>query len=119
MKQKDRLGKGVMGLLSPTASGAKKKPTAKVLKEETPSPRVGRPPVHSEGWKKVTVVLLHRQIASLDRLSSDIMLKTGAVVKRAEIIRGVVEALCDSKLDVTTATSEAEIKGAVIEKLNA
>jgi hypothetical protein len=37
-------------------------------------------------------------------------MKTGNVVKRAEIIRALIDALEESKIDVTKVASEAELK---------
>jgi hypothetical protein len=52
----------------------------------------GRPIVHTEPWAKITVVLLDRHVAYLDRLAIDIRLKHGKAISRAEIIRGLIEA---------------------------
>jgi len=71
---------------------------------------IGRPPVHTETYTKATVVLLNRQIVYLDRLSADIRATTGAVVKRAEIIRGLIDALAESGEDASHLTSEADVK---------
>ncbi len=70
----------------------------------------GRPHVHDEPWTKVTVVLFNRQIVYLDRLASDIRAETGAAIKRAELIRALVDALAESDVDLTTASSEWELK---------
>jgi hypothetical protein len=70
----------------------------------------GRPPVHTEQWSKVTVVLLNRQIVFLDRLSADMRATTGAVVKRAEIIRALIDSLAESSLDLKSAQSETDLK---------
>ena len=40
-------------------------------------PSRGRPIVHTEPWAKITVVLLDRHVAYLDRLAIDIRLKHG------------------------------------------
>ena len=45
----------------------------------------GRPIVHTEPWAKITVVLLDRHVAYLDRLAIDIRLKHGKAISRAEI----------------------------------
>ena len=63
--------------------------------------RTGRPPVHSETWSKVSVVLFDRQIHHLDRLATDIRGKTGKVLNRAEIIRALIDGLIDSGMDIT------------------
>ena len=75
-----------------------------------PPPVLGRPPLHDEAWSKVTVVLLNRHIVFLDRLAADIRERTGTAIKRAEIIRALIDVLAESDLDLTSATSAAELK---------
>jgi hypothetical protein len=77
----------------------------------------GRPPTHGEAWEKVTVVLLTRQVVFLDRLAADIRAKSGAVIKRAELIRALIDALAESTIDLTTATAEADLKALVLAKM--
>jgi hypothetical protein len=77
----------------------------------------GRPPVHSETWSKVSVVLFDRQIHHLDRLAIDIRGKTGKVLNRAEIIRALIDGLIDSGMDITAAASEADLRGRVARRL--
>ena len=71
---------------------------------------VGRPTVHVEAYSKATVVLLNRQIVYLDRLSADIRAASGTVVKRAEIIRALIDALSDLGLDLRDVRSEADLR---------
>lgn len=77
----------------------------------------GRPPVHSETWSKVSVVLFDRQILHLDRLATDIRGNSGKVMNRAEIIRGLIDGLIESGMDVTSAGSEADLRGRVARRL--
>lgn len=65
----------------------------------------GRPIVHTEPWAKITVVLLDRHVAYLDRLAIDIRLKHGKAISRAEIIRGLIEAAFQSGIDLSQADS--------------
>src|ERR1044071_4637908 len=65
----------------------------------------GRPIVHTEPWAKITVVLLDRHVAYLDRLAIDIRLKHGKAISRAEIIRGLIEAPYQSRTDLSQADS--------------
>jgi hypothetical protein len=60
--------------------------------------RRGRPRLHSEAWSRVTVVLYDRQIVRLDRLAANIRREIGKVLKRAALIRGVIDALLDSEV---------------------
>lgn len=71
---------------------------------------IGRPPTHAEAYSKATVVLLNRQIVYLDRLSADIRAASGTVVKRAEIIRALIEALAESGVDLRDVRSEEDVK---------
>jgi hypothetical protein len=77
----------------------------------------GRPPVHEEAWTKVTVVLFNRQIVFLDRLAANIRAQSGAAISRAQLIRSVVDAISDADIDLTTATSEADLKATILARL--
>ena len=77
----------------------------------------GRPPVHDEAWTKVTVVLFNRQIVFLDRLAANIRAQSGAAISRAQLIRAVVDAISDADIDLTTATSEADLKATILARL--
>ena len=70
----------------------------------------GRPVTHMEGWSRVTIVLLNRQIVYLDRLSADIRARTGAVVKRTEIIRALIDSLAESAIDMTSIEGEDDLR---------
>jgi hypothetical protein len=80
-------------------------------------PGPGRPPVHSETWSKVSVVLFDRQILQLNRLATDIRSKTGKILNRAEIIRALIDGLIDSGMDVTGARSESDLRARVARRL--
>jgi len=77
----------------------------------------GRPPVHNETWSKVSVVLFDRQIHQLDHLATEIRVKTGKVLNRAEIIRGLIDGLIESGMDITSTASEADLRGRVARRL--
>ena len=79
--------------------------------------RPGRPPVHDEAWTKVTVVLFDRQIAFLDRLAANIKAQSGAAINRAQLIRSLVDAVTDADVDLTMATSEADLKATILSRL--
>jgi hypothetical protein len=83
---------------------------------ETRKPR-GRPPAHDDQWTKVTVVLLDRQVVFLDRLAADIRAANGSAVSRAHLIRALVDALGDSDVDLTSATSERDIKAVLTRRI--
>jgi hypothetical protein len=77
----------------------------------------GRPPVHDEAWTKVTVVLFNRQIVFLDRLAANIRAQSGAAISRAQLIRALLDAVADADVDLTTATSETDLKTAILSRL--
>jgi hypothetical protein len=79
--------------------------------------RPGRPPMHDEAWTKVTVVLFNRQIVFLDRLAANIRAQSGAAISRAQLIRSVVDAISDADIDLTTATSETDLKTTILARL--
>jgi len=82
-------------------------------KIQNPSHR-GPPIVHTEPWAKITVVLLDRHVAYLDRIAIDIRLKHGKAISRAEIIRGLIEAAFQSGIDLSQAESTDALVGLLI-----
>lgn len=102
---KTATGKGATDIFAPTTSAS-----------DAQRPQAGRPPMH-EPWSKVTVVLLDRQVVFLDRLAASIRAATGSVVKRAGILRALVDALQESELDLTKARSETALKTLVLQRL--
>lgn len=82
-----------------------------------PGRRRGRPPIHDEAWTKVTVVLFNRQIVFLDRLSASIRAESGAAISRAQLIRALLDAVADAKVDLTASTSEADLKATFLARL--
>lgn len=82
-----------------------------------PAKGPGRPPSHDEAWTKVTVVLFNRQIVFLDRLAANIRAKTGAAVSRAQLIRALIDAVTESDIDLTTATSEQDVKSTLTARI--
>ena len=90
---------------------------ARTKRAPTGTRRPGRPPVHEEAWTKVTVVLFNRQIVFLDRLAANIRAQSGAAISRAQLIRAVVDAISDADIDLTTATSEADLKATILTRL--
>jgi hypothetical protein len=87
----------------------------RVTNKSRPGP--GRPPVHSETWSKVSVVLFDRQIAMLDRLATATHGKNGKVFNRTEIIRALIDGLIDSGMDITGTSSEADLRARVARRL--
>ncbi len=95
----------------------KKKRTARAKPStEPPEKKTGRPK-RLEEWDKHTTILYKRQTAWLRRVTAEIMLKAGVEVKQAEIVRGILDAIVESGIDVTKATSEEDVKQMVLKKM--
>ena len=90
---------------------------ARTKRAPTGARRPGRPPVHEEAWTKVTVVLFNRQIVFLDRLAANIRAQSGAAISRAQLLRSLVDAVADEDNDLTTSTSEADLKSTLLARL--
>ena len=84
-----------------------------------PRTKRGRPRTHREAWTKVSVVMFERQVLELDRLTTSIRAKTGATLTRAEVIRALLDALTESRLDVTSVAAGAQLKRLLVQKLSA
>jgi hypothetical protein len=80
-------------------------------------PGPGRPPIHSETWSKVSVVLFDRQIVHLDRLATAVRVKGGKLLNRAEIIRALIDGLIDSGMDISGTASEKDLRARVARRL--
>jgi hypothetical protein len=104
-RRKTKTTKATAELVAPTrkTTAGKRKP--------------GRPPVHEEAWTKVTVVLFNRQIVFLDRLAANIRAQSGAAISRAQLIRALLDAVADADVDLTAATSEADLKTTILSRL--
>ena len=63
--------------------------------------------------------MFERQVFDLDRLTTAIRGNTGATLTRAEIIRALLDALSESRLDVTSVVSGAQLKRLLTQKLSA
>ena len=83
-------------------------PRAAPAVEEVPNGR-GRPQVHQEPVSKITTVLLNRHVVYLDGISNEIRQQSGAVVKRSEILRALVEALEVAQPNLTQVRSQADL----------
>lgn len=79
--------------------------------------RSGASHERNEDWSKVTVVLYNRQIVFLDQLSTDVRRLNGVVLKRAEIIRALVDALNEVGPDLSETTSEDALKRYLVKRM--
>ena len=69
----------------------------------------GRPQLHQEPVSKITTVLLNRHVVYLDGISNEIRQQSGAVVKRSEILRALVEALEAAQPDLNQVRPQADL----------
>jgi hypothetical protein len=63
--------------------------------------------------------MFERQVLELDHLTAAIRGNTGANLTRAEIIRALLDALNESRIDVTSVVSGAQLKRLLSQKLSA
>ena len=105
--RKRKSGKSSEDIFTPTRPGSRPKHGR----------RPGRPPIHDEAWTKVTVVLFNRQIVFLDRLAANIRAQSGAAISRAQLIRGLLDAVTDADIDLTASMSEADLKATLLTRL--
>jgi len=80
--------------------------------------RRGRPATHDEPWIKVSVVLFRRQVRQLDQLTAQIRRTNAVRLTRAELIRALIDALIESRLDLTTTESGADVKRILVDRLS-
>lgn len=62
--------------------------------------------------------MFERQVLELDRLTTAMRSKTGANLTRAEVIRALLDALTESRLDITSVLSGAQLKRLLSQKLS-
>jgi hypothetical protein len=67
------------------------------------------PVVQPDSWAKITVVLLDRHVAYLDRIAVDIRLEHGFAISRAELIRSLIEATSRSGVVLSEAADVKEM----------
>ena|SRR5690349_22441075 len=96
---------------------ARKRGTSRRTRSSKTKAGPGRPPVHTETWSKVSVVLFDRQIHQIDRLAHGVRNSGGKVLNRAEIIRALIDGLIDSGMDITGTSSEADLRGRIARRL--
>lgn len=65
----------------------------------------------------VSLTLLHSQDVFLEQLMVDINAKTRTRISKSEIVRGIIQALIDSGVDLTSTRSEAEVSKTIATKL--
>lgn len=63
------------------------------------------------------MVIFERQILAIDQLTAAIRRRNGAVLSRAGVIRSLLDAFHDSKLDVTNVTSAEDLYRVLVARL--
>ena len=115
------MGRADNQVLAPSPVGASNNPAVyfvhvlgKRISPTTRRPRGkrrrGRPSVHKDEWSKVSVVLFDRQIVRLDAAAKVIRKKTGNALTRAAMIRALIDGVLDGGLELTTITSESDLR---------
>ncbi len=100
-----KLGKATRDIFASTTSPTRAKDGRATKAESGPTFAPGDQP-----YVKATVVLRTDQVVFLDRVCSDIRAKSGAAIARAELIRALVDALSDCRINVTSARNEADLR---------
>jgi len=108
-KKKSRLGPGKDNIFKPTET--EKKNIAYVIDA------LIRPAPGTSVDNKQTVILTPDQVNFLDRLALDIKTKTGAKMKRTEIIRALIVGLMESGMDLTGYPKGEDIAVAIRDRL--
>jgi len=80
-------------------------------------PRPGRPRVHAESWAKITVVLFERQVHHLDRAATKAHRRGHKGVNRASLIRGLIDGILHSGLDLSQHDSETSLRDHLVTRL--
>jgi hypothetical protein len=73
----------------------------------------GRPKIHDEAYKTM-VTLREEQALWLDRLALDVRANTRSIIDRGVIIRALIDSLMESGMDLSRATSESDVKEALL-----
>jgi hypothetical protein len=84
---------------------------------ETDSRNVGRPKKVDGKRKKLSVTLSLEDIIYLDTLCVDILCKKNKVFHKCDIMRACIEALRESKLDLTNVNFVEDIKELILSSL--
>ena len=79
--------------------------------------RRGRPRVHAEAWVKVSVVLFVRQVVHLDRVADRAHQRGHPSVSRAGLIRGVIDGLLNTGMDLSVHASERALRDHVTKRI--
>jgi hypothetical protein len=111
MTAKSKLGRSA-DIFAPTKAPAER--------SARPAPAAPPAPV-ATSWpsvdNKLTVIIPPDLVAFLDRLCLDIRQKTGAKIRRTEIIRALVEGVRTAGVDLTRCGGEEEVAAEVAGRL--
>jgi hypothetical protein len=73
--------------------------------------------VHAESWVKITVVLFDRQVHHLDRAATRARRSGHKSVSRASLIRGLIDGILNSGLDLSQHSSETTLRDHLVARL--
>ncbi len=115
-----RTGKQATELFASTTAAKKNAP----VKQSAPADnakasRRGRPEIDRAPTVPATVILYETQIVQLDEITNQVRARSRKVIKRADVIRGILAAVLAAGLDLATATTEDEIRATVAARLRA
>lgn len=109
-----KVGKGVSNIF-------RKKDTPLKAKEGTeadrPKKRLGRPKVHREETLKTVITIRKNQLIWLDRLALEVRDKSDQIIDRGLLIRAFIDAVLESKIDLTGIADEESAKDIIVKKL--
>ena len=74
--------------------------------------------MHEETWTKVSVVLFERQVQHLDDLARTIRRQGHRSINRASLIRALIDGVIQSRLDLSTHDSEANLRDDIARRMN-
>jgi hypothetical protein len=73
--------------------------------------------MHEETWTKVSVVLFERQVQHLDDLARTIRRQGHRSINRASLIRALIDGVIQSRLDLSTHDSEANLRDDIARRM--
>ena len=119
MKNQSRVGKQVNSIFAstthveyePIVQAVPEKP----IKELSKHP--GRPQRTNRKTIKATLTMYVDQVVWLDRLSADILCNSGSIIDRGSILRGILSAIQESKINMKDMSNEEDIASTLKEIL--
>ena len=95
----------------------KAKKEAKKVEEADRPKKAGRPKIHTEDTLKTVITIRKSQLLWLDRLALEVRDKSDQIIDRGLLIRAFIDAVLESKIDLSNITSEEDAKEIIVKKL--